>query len=390
RTGNWRKEFDGIQYYNNSLTEIKIPTWYGVDVYAGTETVSGQRTNPEETKGTISYVGVSLPLLQNLVMDKRRAALQQAKILVDLSHVQQASALNDLLRDGLYAYWEWWEAYHLLQLADSSWQNARSRFLLVKKAWQLGDRPAIDTIEALAQVQSFDVNRLDALAQLARAEYGLSAYLWRDDNRPYDLPSGVVPKVETATEPLLLDRLMQAAATHPEVRQYNVKLASLQVDKKLKFQSLLPAVDLKYNQLAKGADLLETTKTPLFQNNYRFGISLSVPLRLSAGRGDYQQAKLKIEQTALEQVNKQVSIQTKLRQSYTEWQQTTHQLSVQTGAVANYAALLRGEEIRFQNGESSLFFLNAREQKTLEARQKLVQLKAKNQKALTAVKWAAG
>ena len=60
-------------------------------------------------------------------------------------------------------------------------------------------------------------------------------------------------------------------------------------------------------------------------------------------------------------------------------------------AMCTYTiALQKGEETRFVNGESTLFLLNAREQKTIESEQKLVELKAKVQKAAVNVKWAAG
>jgi outer membrane protein TolC len=262
--------------------------------------------------------------------------------------------------------------------------------LATSKVYQLGDRPAIDTVEALTQIQTFEVARADVYTKLVKAELDLSAYLWREANEPYNLPATVIPEPLKEAEPLLLETLLARAATHPDLRQYGFKLASLQVERKLKFQSLLPDLDLKYNQLGRGRDLLQTAKAPLFQNNYRFGFSLSVPLRLSEGRGEYQKAKLKIEQTTLDQVAKQVQIQTKLKQYYTEWQQTTNQAITQGNAVFSYATLQRGEEIRFQNGESSLFFINAREQKTLEAKQKLIELQAKSRKALSNVKWAAG
>ena len=76
-----RKEFEGINYYSRQATGVKIPTWYGIDLYAGTETLSGNRINPEETRGTLNYLGISVPVIQNLLIDKRRATLQQTKIL---------------------------------------------------------------------------------------------------------------------------------------------------------------------------------------------------------------------------------------------------------------------------------------------------------------------
>jgi len=45
---------------------------------------------------------------------------------------------------------------------------------------------------------------------------------------------------------------------------------------------------------------------------------------------------------------------------------------------------------RFFNGESSLFLINARELKTIETKQKLIELKSKNRKALVSLKWSAG
>jgi outer membrane protein TolC len=89
-------------------------------------------------------------------------------------------------------------------------------------------------------------------------------------------------------------------------------------------------------------------------------------------------------------LNKRVSLETKLRQYFNEWRQLGQQIQLQQQAIASYAQLQRGEEIRFQNGESSLFLINSREQKTIEARQKLIELQGKEQKARASVLWAAG
>jgi outer membrane protein TolC len=149
-------------------------------------------------------------------------------------------------------------------------------------------------------------------------------------------------------------------------------------------------VYLKYNQLNKSHDLTKTFSSPWLENNYRYGLSVGLPIRLSEGRGEYRKAKLKIEQTEWQQLNKRVSLETKLRQYFNEWRQLGQQIQLQQQAIASYAQLQRGEEIRFQNGESSLFLINSREQKTIEARQKLIELQGKEQKARASVLWAAG
>ena len=56
----------------------------------------------------------------------------------------------------------------------------------------------------------------------------------------------------------------------------------------------------------------------------------------------------------------------------------------------NYQLLVKSEETRLLNGESSLFLVNSRENKALEALEKLIDLKTKYFKTIYAIKWSAG
>ena len=387
-----RKELGGLLYYDHQLSEVRIPTWYGVDVVAGIESLSGNRTSTPDTKGNSSYVGFSVPVAKGLLMDRRRADLQQAKIFQDLSVQEQRAILNDLLYDAAKAYWNWWQQYQVQLLFRQAIQNATERLRLVRTAFQIGERPAIDTVEALAQLQSFQLMEQEINLGFANTQLDVTVFLWQQNGEAYTLPQTVVPQ---GASPLMLEamqpeKLLQQVQLHPELQQYRFKLEALQVERRLKFQSLLPSVYLKYNQLNRSHDLAKTISQPWLENNYRYGISVGMPLRLSEGRGEYRKAKLKIEQTEWQQLNKRVSLETKLRQYYNEWRQLGQQIQLQQQAITSYAQLQRGEEIRFQNGESSLFLINSREQKTLEARQKLIELQGKEQKARASVLWAAG
>ena len=387
-----RKEFGGLLYYDHQISELKVPTWYGVDVVAGIESLTGQRTSTPDTKGNSSYFGFSMPVAKGLLMDGRRAALQQAKIFQQLSVQEQRTVLNDLLFDAAKAYWNWWQQHQTQLLFRQAVRNAEQRFRLVKAAFQIGERPAIDTVEALAQLQSFQIRASEIQLEIANSQLDVNVLLWQENGDAYDLPQSVIP--QQTTPPLLeamqQDRLLQQVQQHPELQQYRFKLEALQVEKRLKFQSLLPSIYLKYNQLNGSHDLAKSFTNPWLQNNFRYGLSVSVPLRLSEGRGEYRKAKLKIEQTELQQLNKQISLQAKLRQYFNEWRQLREQIALQQQAIQSYAALQRGEELKFNNGESSLFLVNAREIKTLEAQQKLIDLQSKEQKAVASTLWAAG
>jgi outer membrane protein TolC len=284
-----RKEFGGLLYYDQQISEIKIPTWYGVDIVAGIESLSGQRTSSPDTRGNSSYIGFSVPVAKGLLMDRRRADLQQAKIFQDLSVQEQRTILNDLLYSAAAAYWNWWQQYQVQLLFRQAIQNATERFRLVRAGYLIGERPAIDTVEALAQLQTFQIMEQDINLSVTNTQLDITVFLWQQNGEPYTLPQTVVPQAATnfSLEALQPDRLLQQVQLHPELQQYRFKLEALQVEKRLKAQSLLPSVYLKYNQLGKSHNLAKSISTPWLENNYRYGVAVSVPLRFSEGRGEF-------------------------------------------------------------------------------------------------------
>jgi outer membrane protein TolC len=266
---------------------------------------------------------------------------------------------------------------------------------LIKAAVQLGDRPAIDTIEALAQLQSFQSLQQEQNVAVQNAALDLSFFLWTSQTEPFLLPDDVQPATRPAnTAPLLLpatDSLLNTARTqHPELQQYDFKLNSLAIEQRLKFQSLLPKLDLKYNQLGKGYNVVKTAAAPVLQHNYQYGIVFSMPLRLSEGRGEYRRAKLKIQNTELDRAQKALQIENKVKTYANKLQALLAQLAIQERALQNYATLQRAEELRFFSGESSLFLINTRENKVLEAQQKVIELQTKVAQARIDLQWAAG
>jgi outer membrane protein TolC len=67
----------------------------------------------------------------------------------------------------------------------------------------------------------------------------------------------------------------------------------------------------------------------------------------------------------------------KVKQVFNEQINIKNQISLQEQMYLNYLRLQRAEEIRFANGESSLFLINTRENKAIESLQKLVELRSK-------------
>ncbi|MHA8075410.1 TolC family protein [Aquirufa sp. TARAVU-A1A] len=389
-----QKTLDGKNYVDYHAPALSIPTWYGIELSAGIENIQGTRLDPSQTMGQTSYLGIQIPLAKNLVMDKRRAALQQAKIMQKMAIQDQRAELNKLLLDAMESYIAWVRSYQVLQLVEANYQNASKRLDFVRKSVEFGDRPAVDTLEALTQKQTFE-NILSAKAlDFANARLSLSAFLWTGDNRTVDLSEEVIPAANEEIRLLanadlnLASLLEKAMQNHPEINNYRNKLDVLGIEKKLKFQSLLPKIDVSYNHLSKGGPSLYGAT--FLENNYKYGIKFELPLRLSEGRGAYQAAKLKLENEQLNLNQKQVQVTIKVRNYYNQFEALQKQIRTQEAAVANYQSLVRAEESRFELGESSLFLINSREMKSLEAAEKLADLKAYLQKTTFALQASAG
>jgi outer membrane protein TolC len=303
---------------------------------------------------------------------------------------EQRIMLNDLLLNAGKAYWSWWQQWETYRLFEAAAENASQRFRLIKTAYEIGERPAIDTLEALTQLQSFKVQQAGVAQELNNARLELSLYLWQAGGQPYELPAAVVPGPPDGLMLANADGLVNAISNHPLLRQYGFKIDALQVERRLKFQYLLPYATFKYNQLANGHGFGDALKAPLFQNNFKYGLSFALPLRFSEGRGEYRKAQLKIASAEWERMDKQLQLETKLHQYRNDWQQLQQQVQLQGTAMQQYAALQRAEEVRFTGGESSLFLINSREIKTLEARQKWIELQSKQQQSALGIRWAAG
>ncbi len=386
------KTFEGKGYYTYFNPEIVVPTWYGIDLKAGTEKIEGSRVTSEATLGESSYIGVKVSLHQ-LLFDKRRAAVQQAKSMVSLSKAEQELILNDLLFDAIAAYWHWVRSYEVYRIVQDALEVSKERFRFVRIEYEQGSKPAIDTTEALTQLQSFELLEQSARLDWQNAGLMLSNYLWLPNQKAMDWNENILPAANQLNEaypgiPALNNLLDDAGTSHPKLRSLDFKIDILETERRLKMQSFLPKFSVSGNALNRGFAFANPTDRVLLENNHKLGVDLAVPLFMRQARGAFRQAKLKIEETSLQQDLTMLEISNKIKSYYNEVYNLQNQINTFEEAYKNYSRLYQGEVTRFANGESTLFVMNARQNKLLEVAQKLVELKAKWRKSYAALLWA--
>jgi outer membrane protein TolC len=388
------KTFDGKNYFNYQNTELKIPTWAGIDISTGIESNRGQFLNSEVSKGQSSYLGISVPVLKNLVIDKRRAAVLQAKNLILASEQEKQSIVNNLLLDASLQYWKWAAQYQLLKLYNQYVVTSSNRFNITKIAFNNGERASLDTLEALTQLQQLKILENDADLLFTNAGIELSYYLWDNQDSALQLSPTMIPDTlnskQISIESGIADLISLSILQNPEVRAYEYKINNLLIEKKLKFQSLLPMLNVKSNILNQNYNVFKDAGSQFYQNNYKFGVDFKMPLFLREGRGEYRKAKLKIKETNLAFAAKKIEVQNKVKTYSNENFFLKNQLETLFVINNNTNSLLKGELIKFYNGDSNLFVVNARENKVIETAENLISLQFKIVKSYYGLKWASG
>ncbi len=386
--GYTEKVLDGKQYYRYFTPQVSVPAWYGLDFKVGVDDAAGQYLNPETTPGPVSYAGVKLAA-NSLLFDQRRAALQSARFLIQQSEADRILAANQVIYDALSAYWNWWQSYQVLGLYQEARDVAVERFAFVKSEYEEGVRAAIDTTEALAQLQGIEAQTLVAQNDVQKNGLLLSTYLWLPGNRPFLWTGDVIPPPLPRLTPLgdvpPAESFLGTLEDHPKLQSVAAKIGGLRLDQRLKTQYLLPKVSVYGNALNKGWNPVPETNRRYFENNYKVGFDVSIPLFLREARGGLRMARIKTEQAVLGQDLTRVELAAKIRSSYNEVVNLNAQLRIWEASLEAQQRLTAGEIIRFEVGESTLFVVNSRQSKLLETAQKLQEARAKLGKAEAAL-----
>lgn len=371
-----KKVFNGANYYDYLIPQVKLPLWYGIDLKGSYTTYTGDFVNPENKvpAAGLGFVGLSVPLGSGLIIDERRAALKQASLFQNMAANEQQQILNQLFVDatGAYVMWlnNWLNAKIYRQAVDLAKQRAEGVKLLYKN----GDRPAIDTLEALILLQSREQKLIDYETKLMTSKNDLASYLWLENAIPIDSKLlNILPDTQVLSlnlpDGLSLEEPSKIADLNPEVKNYGIKIKQLEVDRRLKLDQIKPSLNVNLGLLNSGRNIFNNMNAAWLQNNQKFGFTLSMPLTFTKQRASYSLAKLKLKDAEYTFLDKKNLTAIKWENYKNDLQNLDNQIKLVRRMEENSFSLLKGEEIKFSVGESSLFLVNSREQKLLEVRE---------------------
>ncbi len=374
-----KKQYKAKEYFSILNSSFKIPTWYGIEVKAGFDNSEGIFVNPEHVLPNqgLTSLGINIPIGQGLFINQRMADLRKAKIQIQLSQAERKLQAIEVLYNASIAYFNWKRNFNEVELYKEYLNYAEIRFKGIASLIKNGDKPEIDSVEAGLILKNRQLNLEESKLKLAKAKLELSNFLWLDNNIPFELQDNIIPEVnldKSIEETLKINDLLVSTISidnHPKINSLESKIDILEVERKLKANSLLPKLDLGYHYLSEPSYWNSTNF-----NNYKIGLNFNFPIFLRKERGALQVAKFKIQDTRLSLELERVQLKNKINAQQTEIKSIDKQRKIISELVRDNGIMLRSEERLFSFGESSIFLLNTRENNLVVAQ--LTQLNLEN------------
>ncbi|MCC6412634.1 MAG: TolC family protein [Saprospiraceae bacterium] len=396
------KEFAGKNYFSHTEAGVKVPTGFGLQLKGSYNWASGTYLNPEMTLPEIGQaaLGVEWSVFNGFFLDERRSGLQMAEIGLDQGTAERDILNNLLLLEGAKVYWNWVLTLNQLMIFEEALRQANIRNVGIREQYLNGANPAIDTLESYIQVQNREMDINFARVDLQNARLMMTNFVWRDDQTsinpellgaPPDLIQGAYGKLSDQE----LETLRNTGRTsHPELRLYEAKLRILEVERRLKNAKRMPVLDVNYNILGNGWEFFPYTSPndglAVMATDIKWGINFSYPLLNRKARGDLQITDVKIAQTGQTVLQKRQEIDNKILQYANELNTLSNQIVLYRDITTNYRILLDGEMEKFRLGESTVFLINTREQRWIDAQIKFLKLLSEYRKTKAALYASAG
>ena len=361
------KTFDGEDYYEKLGATFKIPTYFGIDLVGAFDRNEGTYLNPTDylAQGELYSVGADIDLGRGFWANERLNTLRQAKLYTSQAKEKVRLQVNKILFEATKSYLKWYETYTAYKIWEQFVDNANFRFEGVRSAFEEGDVAAIDTTEARIALNSRALSFEQAKLDLRQSALTLSNYLWLDQI-PLEISAEIAPEkdiTQMRTQFVVLDKDI---SQHPLLQAANYGVAAGRLDQRLKTAGLLPEMTLGYRWLSGDRDFKQLGWALDPQNNTtQFKVSL--PLFLRKERGALKLSQLKLREAQLNLAQNTLELSNKIQGLEYTAEVVQKQTEMASILVSDYQILYRAEQVKFAQGESSLFLVNNRESKYIES-----------------------
>lgn len=365
-----RKQFDDKRYFTTWNTEAKIPTNLPIDFSVGYENNSGLFLNPESSlpENGLIYGTLNLSLIRGLLFDEQRFKVQMAELKGLKSEIEKEILVREIIYQALVTYVDWVATNNKSEVIEQTLVNIREQHQNTVQLFLDGDKPAIDTIESRINLNSAEKDYLELQLELGVKRQKVNLFLWDNEMTPLILLDGVSPqRAELLAAELESLGIMLSPdfSIDPKIRKLLVERESLSLENRLTKEKLKPQFDLKYNTILRTGTA--SSEPSISLNDYKYGVQFEMPLRNRSTKSDLHMNDILMEQILLDQRQQIQKFETEYDLLLENKMNQESILSIVEEKIQNCQVLYEAELLKYGIGESSVFLLNKRQEKLLEA-----------------------
>ena len=384
-----RKDYLGTEYFEYGQAGLDWQTPFAVKLEAGREWAEGVFLNAERTVPDAgqAYLGVKLPLLRGLLVDKYRTGVRQGEVAVDRNRAAAEVIRNELRYDLAVAYTEWARALAQLRVYEATEDLLADYLANTRGLVAGGEKPAVDTVEAALYLTDQQLTTQQAAVEAQLRSQDLTALY-------FPLAEGLLVPPEAALLVRFPVDLGLRVTDNPELAELRAEIAQLELERRLKREYLKPQLDVGYAILGDGFQLApdaeKVADRTFLTRAYKVGAEFRYPIPNRAARGDVRLADIKLAEAAGKLEAKRQQLVAKATANRAAALQYEAQLVRVDELLAQARALLAAERELFELGESTQFLLNQRAQNVQKAQTTRLKLLALRAKAIWAWRQAMG
>jgi hydrophobic/amphiphilic exporter-1 (mainly G- bacteria), HAE1 family len=417
--GNYRLDFSSVRATSNSLFTALNPQYPTALTFTFTQ-----------------------PLMRSRRIDLPRRQIEVAKKNLSMTDAQFRQRAIEVITNVQRSYWDLVFALRNLQIQRNAVQDARTQLDHNRRMVAEGSLAPIDVVAAETQVANFEQAEFTALEEVNRAENNLKNLIAENQQSPL-WNASVVPTddVDLALPQVSLPDAMKAAKENrQELKQSDLAREINQLDQKLYRDQTKPQIDLvgsygmvgnagtvtstanpftassdqlraRVNQLSLLAGLQQLVAPPATTispdligaygqsvanlgsnqfNNFRVGVSISLPLRNRTAEGQFEHALIEGKRIATQREQLEQLIQVDVRNALQSL--TTSEARLRSAAVARESAeqQYESEKRKLDAGQSTVFFVLERQTALATARGNELRAQTDLNKAIAELQRATG
>lgn len=370
----------GFYKTNRFGAGVSQPLFSGGEIFGGYKVGRGNfqpwfKERQTDDGGEFS-AGIAIPLSQNRLIDKRRAAQFRASFGRDAVEPEIQTQIISFVWESSYSYWMWVAAGQNYQIAQTLLEIAQQRNAGLKTRVERGDLSPIELTDNERLIVSREAALIDAKRKFQQAAVKLSLFLRTPDGRPIvpteaQLPS-VFPEATLMDSARMESDIHLAMSNRPELVSLELLRRQIKVDLAQARNMYLPSVDAVFyaSKDVGPASSSIGDKTPF---ELEASLQVNVPLQRRMAIGKIQAIEAKLAQLSVKIGFTQDKITTDVQSVYAAMLAAFNRIRRAEESLELARTMEQAERRKFDLGESNLLLVNLRELATAGAARNVLQ-----------------